>query len=96
MALTSDNQALLSELYESQYYPALKKLFDEERQRRAKILVGLDATNVAVIAHTQGQASAYKQIHLQLKDINKKERKKEEKVNWGKLTVCPSSLGLVN
>ena len=78
MALTSDNQALLSELFESQYYPALKKLFDQERRKRAESLVGLDANNIAVIANVQGQASAYKQIHMQLKSINKEERKKEE------------------
>lgn len=59
----------LSRLYETDMYKSLKKAIELCRVNAAKF--ALDAPNWEEVKHLQGQAHGLKQLHRNIKELNK-------------------------
>ena len=72
------HKALLADMYETDAYEALKKLLEAERLNIATKLLQVPSADSVTIARMQGQAEMCKQLHLNLQNLYKQERKKED------------------
>ena len=72
--LTKADKELLAELFSTDYYKALKKLFDVDRTEIGKDLLDIPADQVKLIARLQGRAEALKEIPLALENLHKKKK----------------------
>ncbi len=74
--LPAKDREILAIGFESPFYATLKKVMEIARLNAAKAC--LTSTTFEEVKHLQGQAHGVKMLHLNLKDLHKKERAMQE------------------